>query len=184
MSNSDIINIIEQPNELAIQVVDNNNITINESQAANLTIIDDQGISTIVSVTEEIINVVEIAQIGLRGEKGEDGISPIITVNDVELTGNIELVAGSNIILETNSETNQITFNATGSGTGDGDKSYIHYQSSPEATWIITHNLVKYPSVTIVDSANSIVIGNIQYNSLNQLTVSFSGAFAGRAYLN
>lgn len=61
---------------------------------------------------------------------------------------------------------------------------YIHDQGVPLNPWVITHNLGRYPSVTIVDSANDEVIGEVKYNSVNQLTISFSGAFSGKAYLN
>ena len=66
---------------------------------------------------------------------------------------------------------------------------YTHNQSSTSNTWVITHNLNKYPSVTVIDSADTIVQGTIVYNSANQLTVTFfSGtsalAFSGKAYLN
>lgn len=61
---------------------------------------------------------------------------------------------------------------------------YIHNQTIASASWQITHNLGRFPSVTIVDSANSEVIGEVAYNSNNQLTVSFSAAFSGKAYLN
>ena len=33
------------------------------------------------------------------------------------------------------------------------DLNYVHYQDSPQDTWIIQHNLDKYPSVTVVNSA-------------------------------
>lgn len=61
---------------------------------------------------------------------------------------------------------------------------YIHDQSIPATNWTITHNLNKFPSVTIVDSANTEVVGDVQYTNNNTLTVTFSSAFSGKAYLN
>jgi len=49
---------------------------------------------------------------------------------------------------------------------------------------VITHNLSKFPSVTVVDSGNNIVIGDITYNDLNTLTINFTASFSGKAYLN
>ena len=60
---------------------------------------------------------------------------------------------------------------------------YVHYQLIPEATWVIVHNLNRNPSVTVMDSAESLVYGDVQYNSSNQLTISFSSAFSGTAYM-
>ena len=70
-----------------------------------------------------------------------------------------------------------------------GDITFTHNQNSSSSTWVITHNLGRFPSVTVVDSANSIVIGTVVYNSNKQLTITFfSGgsalAFQGKAYLN
>ena len=61
---------------------------------------------------------------------------------------------------------------------------YVHTQGAPSASWAITHNMNKYPSVTIVDSGNNTVEGEIVYNTLNSLTVNFSGSFSGKAYIN
>jgi hypothetical protein len=57
-------------------------------------------------------------------------------------------------------------------------------QMLPAAVWNISHTLGGYPSVTIVDSAGSVVIGSVQYLSSTVLQISFSAAFAGSAYLN
>tara|TARA_R110001592_G_scaffold625_2_gene3283 strand:+ start:1368 stop:1907 length:540 start_codon:yes stop_codon:yes gene_type:complete len=50
--------------------------------------------------------------------------------------------------------------------------------------WTITHNLGKYPSVTIVDGDSVIVIGQVDYLSTNQVQITFSNPFAGCAFLN
>ncbi|GEM_PF-581163 len=61
---------------------------------------------------------------------------------------------------------------------------YVYTQGEAADTWTINHGLDKYPSVTVVDSANTVVIGHITYNDRNQLTVRFNGTFKGKAYLN
>jgi len=69
-------------------------------------------------------------------------------------------------------------------GVGSGDIHYTYVQSAPTDTWVIQHDLNKKPSVTVVDSADTVVYGNIKYNSLNRLTITFNASFAGKAYLN
>lgn len=64
------------------------------------------------------------------------------------------------------------------------NSSYTHTQSVPSATWTITHSLGRRPSVMIVDSSERIVYGDVSYDSDNQITVTFSAAFGGKAYLN
>lgn len=62
--------------------------------------------------------------------------------------------------------------------------SFVHNQLIAEASWTVTHNLGKYPSVTVVDSAENWVIGDVTYINENRLVITFSGAFSGKAYLN
>jgi hypothetical protein len=57
-------------------------------------------------------------------------------------------------------------------------------QGVPSATWIIQHDLNKYPSATVVDSGKNVNIGDITYDSKNQITIRFSAPFSGEAYLN
>lgn len=71
-----------------------------------------------------------------------------------------------------------------GSGLATGDLNYTHDQGSASASWVINHALGKYPSVTVIDSSGALCEGGITYGSLNQVTLTFSAAFAGHAYLN
>lgn len=64
------------------------------------------------------------------------------------------------------------------------DKHYRHVQSVASAEWTVSHNLGKYPAITVVDSARRFVLGEIQHVSVNQAILSFSAAFAGEAYCN
>lgn len=67
---------------------------------------------------------------------------------------------------------------------GGGDKTYIHKQVIASNTWEITHNLYKYPSVSVVDTGGNVVIGDVEYTSLNTLVIKFTAPFSGTAYLN
>jgi len=67
---------------------------------------------------------------------------------------------------------------------GSGSFEYVEDFSSATDTWVINHNLGKYPSVSTVDSAGSIINGAITYNSANKITVVFTSATSGKAYLN
>jgi hypothetical protein len=62
--------------------------------------------------------------------------------------------------------------------------SHAHTQGVASNSWAITHNLSFYPNVTVQDSAGNIVEGEITYTNANSLTVSFSSAFSGKAYLS
>ncbi len=66
----------------------------------------------------------------------------------------------------------------------DSDKTYVHTQISAASTWTVVHNLNKFPSVTVVDSGDTAVIGDVTYVDVNTLTLDFTTTFGGSAYLN
>ena len=64
-------------------------------------------------------------------------------------------------------------------GTSD---TYVY--SGSGATWNITHNMGKYPSVTVIDSGGEQVLGSISYTNTNSLVITFVTSITGTAYLN
>jgi len=64
------------------------------------------------------------------------------------------------------------------------DKNYVHNQGTASMVWTVNHNLAKYPSVTVVDSAKNEWTGAVQHIDTNTLTISFTNAFSGQAYIN
>lgn len=69
-------------------------------------------------------------------------------------------------------------------GSGGSDKTFNFSQNVPSAVWYVEHNLGKYPSVSVVDSGNNVVIGDVSYVDDNNLKIQFSSAFSGKAYMN
>lgn len=66
----------------------------------------------------------------------------------------------------------------------NADKTFVFEQGVASDTWSITHNLNKYPSVTVVDSAGNEVIAEVVYTDTNNCVVTMTAAFKGKAYLN
>lgn len=60
---------------------------------------------------------------------------------------------------------------------------YIHEQATPSSTWTINHNLGRYPSVQVVDSAGDRIWSGVNYTSENQLVLEFGVAFSGVAHI-
>lgn len=63
-------------------------------------------------------------------------------------------------------------------------KIYTYVQNTPTSFWFINHNLNKYPSVSVIDSAGTLVEGQVLYTGLNSLIITFTAAFSGKAALN
>ena len=65
-----------------------------------------------------------------------------------------------------------------------GGTTFEFNQGVSATTWNITHNLGKFPSITVIDTGDTVVTGEYTYINNNQVTLNFSAAFAGKAYLN
>ena len=68
--------------------------------------------------------------------------------------------------------------------SSDGSPTFTFTQAQPSATWNIEHNLNKFPSVSVVNNNDIIMYGDTEYIDNNNLTITFSGGFSGKAYLN
>ena len=62
--------------------------------------------------------------------------------------------------------------------------SYVHNQLASSTSWTVTHNLNFYPNVTVYDSAGSMVEGSVIHTTATSLTITFSSAISGKAYLS
>jgi hypothetical protein len=100
----------------------------------------------------------------------------------IEGTTDVDLIVGD--LIEMRPTALAITEIHAAVNTLETTQTYVHTQSLPSATWTITHNLGRKPAVTVVDSADSVVVGFVQYLSLNSVQVTFSGGFSGLCYLN
>ena len=66
----------------------------------------------------------------------------------------------------------------------DQTQTFIFEQGETSTTWNVTHNLNKYPSVTVIDSAGTTVDCTVTYINSNECELKFNAAFKGTAYLN
>ena len=66
------------------------------------------------------------------------------------------------------------------SGSG-GDAGFTHTQSSASATWTVDHSLGRKPSVTILNSSDIEIEGEVEHSDNNTVIVRFSVAVAGTA---
>ena len=64
------------------------------------------------------------------------------------------------------------------------DANYVHDQAQPSSIWIINHPLNKKVSVTITDTAGTVVEGQVIINDNSQVIITFNNPFSGIAVLN
>lgn len=103
-------------------------------------------------------------------------------LNGVKIVSDIIIKGGTTVTLDSGGFSQypkDVPIINTGGGTN-----YTFTQGVPATTWVISHTLGYYPNVTVVDSGGTEVIGNKTYNDISTITLTFSAAFSGVAYLS
>jgi hypothetical protein len=79
-----------------------------------------------------------------------------------------------------------LTSDSSGNMTLQSPSAVLSYSQafSSASVVTVTHNLGKYPSVTVLDSAGDECEGDVDQLTGNQLTVTFSAPFSGTVYCN
>ncbi len=121
-------------------------------------------------------------------EKGDGKVETINTSNTTFInttptqptTGEVVITAS----LSANGTPDDTKFLRGDNTWAEADKKYVHDQGIPSLIWTINHGLNKYPSVSAVDTAGSVVFGQVDYIDTNNLTITFNASFSGEAYLN
>tara|TARA_R110002096_G_scaffold46412_1_gene123813 strand:+ start:88 stop:771 length:684 start_codon:yes stop_codon:yes gene_type:complete len=65
-----------------------------------------------------------------------------------------------------------------------GDKNFVWPQDTASATWVVPHNLNKFPSCTMVLGTGQQGFGDVTFIDENNLTITFASAESGKAYIN
>ena len=95
-------------------------------------------------------------------------------------------ISGANQVLVTfNTATTGRAVVLTGHNDGNPKPTYsfIHYQTTSSSSWVITHNLGREPITRVFIGNQEVQPQSITHNSLNQLTIAFTQAYAGIAKL-
>jgi hypothetical protein len=66
----------------------------------------------------------------------------------------------------------------------NGGASFIHDQIVPATVWLISHNLGYVPNVWAVDAGGTNIDGTVTVIDNNSITLTFSTAVTGKAYLS
>ena len=69
-------------------------------------------------------------------------------------------------------------------GGSGGDKTYVYTQNNASNVWNVYHGLDKRVSVTVVDTGNNTVEGDVLHVDNNNVVLTFSAPFTGQAFFN
>ena len=104
----------------------------------------------------------------------------VVTISGTTMTMTCDSFGGSSFFASWN-----IHLAGDKGATGATGGSYVHNQSSSSSLWTVTHNLGYYPGgISVIDSGESIVVGDVTHTSISQFTVSFSTSFTGKVYVS
>ena len=132
-------------------------------------------------VTDPVTGVVSTTLVdSILTQNANPGGTTLTIAGNISITGTL---ADSNASVGTNGQV--LTSTVTGIAWADNVQATFEFtQGVPATTWNITHNLNKFPSITVIDTGNTVVTGEYNYTSNKTVTLTFSAAFAGKAYLN
>lgn len=108
------------------------------------------------------------------GESGNGGSYNRMDIWPEDITGHETDVLGATLGVELNTRVSTI----------ENTRTFVFNQGTISNVWNITHNLNKYPSVSITDTAGTEVEGQVDYLDLNSVKVTFAYPFSGRAVCN
>ena len=123
---------------------------------------------------------------GVQGRQGTTGTGTQGTqgTTGTGTQGTTGAQGASGIAGATLDTTDELTEGVTNKYFTVGRVAYTHTQGVSSDTWTINHNLGFHPNLTVIDSGGTIYEVEITYTNTVSLTVTFSAAFSGKAYLS
>tara|TARA_B110000285_G_C15048035_1_gene575417 strand:+ start:435 stop:1139 length:705 start_codon:yes stop_codon:yes gene_type:complete len=181
-----VFKYIEQPltdvGSFSITTGGVNNIPFANITVLTLSIID-RGDQNTVAFLDHLVGsdilISEQSEISTFGHY--DLISYSVNAVDASYYDMVVNYKGGNGILSFDKYYDVINFALAADST---DKTFIFNQGVPAVQWVISHNLGKFPAVSVVNNNKVLINGEVIYIDNNNLEVNFSAGFAGQAYLN
>ena len=145
-------------------------------------------------VVNETVNKVVVASPGPQGPSGRTILNGVgAPSNNLGVTGDFyyntatQQFYGPKVVDNSWGGTTIIVLGATGADYAYSSSWEINQVTGPVSgiySKVITHNLGFYPNVTVKTSGGDILETGIDYNSINQITLTMAQPFAGTAYLS
>ncbi len=164
----------------------------------NLSIVNETNATkTFTSITSVIVSKFAFGETNTAENILLNMVGQEITITDIDNPNNFGAYTldSATVLSSDNNFYTLALFNTGGAGnivfeqfyvitSKKGDLSFVYTQTNASNEWVITHNLGKRPSVTIVTTTDTTVIGEVTYNNDNKLTINLTSANSGKAYLN
>ncbi len=133
-------------------------------------------------VTDPVTGVVSTTLVdSIMKQNANPGGTTLTIAGNISVTGSFADSAGK-------TGTNNQVLTSTGTGTTwalvSASTEIIPFQNVDVVTANHTGALGTFPSVTVVNPNNIVVLGEIRYITTTQLTITFSSAQTGNVYLN
>jgi hypothetical protein len=106
------------------------------------------------------------------------------TIDSYTTNGNVSTLNLTNLFGNGNLENKKFYDFAVFTLSSQGVPTFVFNQNTVATVWNIQHNLGKFPSITVIDTGDTVVAGEYTYIDNNNVQLNFSAAFAGKAYLN
>lgn len=129
---------------------------VNDGEHGNSRFVEENEITAILENTEDVLNK--------QNNLDEDGFGKKYPTVD----------AVNNVITEIRQEMTQVS----------GDKNFVYEQIFPSEIWDFEHTLNKMPSPHIVDTAGTVMLGQITINDGVRVRIEFNNPVNGKVILN
>ena len=139
--------------------------------------VDASGQSTVAFMDYLVGNNILISEQKNISDFGHFTIDSYTTKGDFHTLNLTNLFGSSNLIEDKVYDFAVFTLSSQGVPT------FVFTQGVAATTWNITHNLGKFPSVSVVNNNNIVINGEVTYIDNNNVQLNFSAGFAGKAYL-
>jgi hypothetical protein len=143
--------------------------------------------------TTKVVKVVEPNKVVIRsnstvaGQKGDPGTQilsgPGLPSNLIGNVGDMWLNTSTSIIYGPKTNTGWPT-TPLFEGFDKNLLGQVYSIPSPANVWEIQHDLGYNPNATCIDTAGTVIEGDISYPNENLMVISFIGAVSGKAYLS
>ena len=147
----------------------------------NIHFMDLSGQTVVDFLTYLIGSEILISEQNNISEFGHYEITAYTDNGDDFYTLDLSYIGGNGVLID---QTYYDVANFVLASDNQGDKHFTFNQATPANPWNVQHNLNKFPSVTIALPSGQVGQADVTYIDENNLTITFTGAESGKAYMN